>query len=251
MSIALITGASAGLGVEFVKAILKHMPEIDGLWLVARRKERLEEIASSLLNDKNCVCIAADISCKDGWEVLKSQLSEKQPDIGLLINCAGVGRMDNFADSDLETQVNMVNLNVAGLTAVTSLALPYMKRGSRIVNASSIASFCPNTRMTVYSSTKAYVSFFSRGLGMELKERGISVTAVCPGPMDTEFLGIAAIKSKTFDMLPHTSPEKVADGTIKAAVRRKTVYTPGAFFKFYRVIAKILPQRLMAHLAKT
>lgn len=251
MSTALITGASAGLGVEFVKAVLSQMPEIDGFWLVARRKDRLEEIASSVLKGKNCVCIAADISCKDGWDILKAQLSEKQPDIGLLINCAGVGRMDNFADSDLETQVNMVNLNVAGLTAVTSLVLPYMKSGSRIVNASSIASFCPNTKMTVYSSTKAYVSFFSRGLGMELKERGISVTAVCPGPMDTEFLGIAAIKSKTFDMLPHTSPEKVATGTVKAAIRRKAVYTPGAFFKFYRVVAKILPQRIMVHLAKT
>lgn len=251
MRTALITGASAGLGVEFIKAILQHMPEIDNFWLVARRKERLEEIASTLPVGKTANCIAADISCSTGWDILKAELSEKNPDVALLINCAGVGRMDNFADSDLETQVNMVNLNVAGLTAVTSLVLPYMKSGARIVNASSIASFCPNTKMTVYSSTKAYVSFFSRGLGLELKERGISVTAVCPGPMDTEFLGIAEIKSKTFDMLPHTSPEKVAVGTIKAAVRRKAVYTPGAFFKFYRVIAKLLPQSLMVHMAKT
>lgn len=251
MRTALITGASAGLGVEFIKAILQHMPEIDNFWLVARRKERLEEIASTLPVGKTVNCIAADISCSTGWDILKAELSEKNPDVALLINCAGVGRMDNFADSDLETQVNMVNLNVAGLTAVTSLVLPYMKSGARIVNASSIASFCPNTKMTVYSSTKAYVSFFSRGLGLELKERGISVTAVCPGPMDTEFLGIAEIKSKTFDMLPHTSPEKVAVGTIKAAVRRKAVYTPGAFFKFYRVIAKLLPQSLMVHMAKT
>ena len=251
MRTALITGASAGLGVEFIKAILQHMPEIDNFWLVARRKERLEEIASTLPVCKTANCIAADISCSTGWDILKAELSEKNPDVALLINCAGVGRMDNFADSDLETQVNMVNLNVAGLTAVTSLVLPYMKSGARIVNASSIASFCPNTKMTVYSSTKAYVSFFSRGLGLELKDRGISVTAVCPGPMDTEFLGIAEIKSKTFDMLPHTSPEKVAVGTIKAAVRRKAVYTPGAFFKFYRVIAKLLPQSLMVHMAKT
>ena len=251
MSTALITGASSGLGVEFINAVLHQMPEIDNFWLGARRKERLEDLAAALPADKTAHCISADISCRAGWDILKAELSEKNPDVALLINCAGVGRMDNFAESDLETQVNMVNLNVAGLTAVTSLTLPYMKSGSRIINASSIASFCPNAKMTVYSSTKAYVSFFSRGLGLELKERGISVTAVCPGPMDTEFLGIAAIKSKTFDMLPHTSPKKVADGTVKAAVRRKAVYTPGGFFKFYRVVAKILPQRLMVHLAKT
>ena len=197
MRTALITGASAGLGVEFIKAVLQQMPEIDNFWLVARRKERLEEISATLPAGKTANCIAADISCSAGWDILKAELAEKNPDVALLINCAGVGRMDNFADSDLETQVNMVNLNVAGLTAVTSLVLPYMKSGARIVNVSSIASFCPNTRMTVYSSTKAYVSFFSRGLGLELKERGISVTAVCPGPMDTEFLSVANISGNS------------------------------------------------------
>ena len=250
MNIAVITGASSGLGIEFAKLVHGSFPEVEELWLIARRIEKLETVSREISGVKTR-CITADLSCKEGWGVLENEFKAVSPDIKLLINCAGVGRMDDIADSDMECQVNMVNLNAAGLTAVTSLALPYIKRGGKIINISSIASFCPNTKMTVYSSTKAYVSSYSRGLGMELKDKGITVTAICPGPMDTEFLDIAAIKSKTFDRLPHTLPEKVAKGGIKAALKGRPVYTPGAFFKFYRLVAKILPQRLMAVMAKT
>ena len=250
MKTAVITGASSGLGVEFAHAALHAFPEIEEMWLVARREEKLKAIAGELTG-ASVRCIAADLSGREGWDVLRREFDSRQPDIKLLVNCAGVGKMDNIADSNMECQVNMVNLNAAGLTAVTSLALPYIRRGGRIINISSIAAFCPNTRMTVYSSTKAYVSAYSRGLGAELKKRGITVTAVCPGPMDTEFLEIAGIKSKMFDRLPRTSPDAVAKGGIAAAKKGKAVYTPGSFFKFYRAAAKILPQRLMIHLAGT
>ena len=251
MSTAIITGVTSGLGLSFILPILHNMPEIDDFWLIARRKERLDRIASALPDHVTSNCIEADLSCQNGWNSLLHELLQKMPEVSLLINCAGVGQMGDFEDCDLDPQMNMVNLNVAGLTAVTSLVLPFLIEGSHIINISSIASFCPNARMTVYSSTKAYVSSFSRGLGIELKGRKITVTAVCPGPMATEFLGIAEIESKTFDRLPFTSPKKVAEGAIKAALRGKAVYTPGAFFKLYRVIAKILPQRIMALLAKT
>jgi uncharacterized protein len=250
MKTAVITGASSGLGTEFARAALRSFPDIEELWLIARRKDRLETISREL-SGVSVRCIAADLSGSDGWNILRQELESCQPDIKLLINCAGVGKMDNIADSTMECQVNMVSLNVAGLTAVTSLALPYIRRGGKIINISSIAAFCPNTRMTVYSSTKAYVSSYSRGLGAELKHQGISVTAVCPGPMDTEFLEIAGIKSKMFDFLPHTDPGVVAKGAVAAAIKGKAVYTPGGFFKFYRVVAKIVPQRLMIHLTGT
>ena len=97
MSTALITGASAGLGTEFLKEVLRQMPEIDNFWLIARRKDRLEALAASLPEGKTANCIAADISVKYGWDALRVELSEKKPDVALLINCAGVGRMDNFA----------------------------------------------------------------------------------------------------------------------------------------------------------
>ena len=128
-----------------------------------------------------------------------------------------------------------------------------MSEGSAILNVSSIASFCPNARMTVYSSTKAYVTSFSRGLAYELKARKINVCVVCPGPMDTAFLTRGDIKgkSKTFDTLPYCKVDKTAKGALKAVRKGKSVYTPTLFFKFYRFLAKILPHSIVIPLAKT
>ena len=128
-----------------------------------------------------------------------------------------------------------------------------MKSGSYIINVCSIASFCPNARMSVYSSTKAYVKSFSRGVRFENKKRGINVLAVCPGPMNTEFLGVAGISgnSKTFETLPYCDPSKVAIGSIKAAEKGRAIYTPRAFYKFYRALAKVVPTSIMMHLSKT
>ncbi|MBQ2696057.1 MAG: SDR family NAD(P)-dependent oxidoreductase, partial [Clostridia bacterium] len=122
-----------------------------------------------------------------------------------------------------------------------------------IVNISSIASFCPNARMTVYSSTKAYVSSFTRGLAEEVRPAGISVTAVCPGPMSTEFLAVGNItgNSKMFATLPYDVPKKVAYGALKAAKKGRVFYTPHPFFKCYRILAKLLPHALVAKLCKT
>jgi len=149
--------------------------------------------------------------------------------------------------------VQMVDLNLKGLTAMTHVVLPYMPKGSRIMNISSIASFCPNARMTVYSASKAYVTAFTFGISEELKERGITATAVCPGPMDTDFIYAGEIKgkSKTFDVLPYCDPVKVARGALIAAGLGKTVYTPKAFYKFYRVLAKMMPTKLMMQFSKT
>ena len=183
----------------------------------------------------------------------QEKLRQDEPEVVLLVNNAGCGYLGNLGEMDAAGQKRMTDLNVTALTAVTNLVLPYMARGGHIINVSSIAAFCPNPRMTVYSSTKAYVSSFSRGLHEELRERGVGVTAVCPGPMDTEFLDLAGISgnSKTFETLPHCDPVKVVAGTYRAARAGKVIYTPTAFFKLYRVLAKIFPQRLMVKLAKT
>ena len=173
--------------------------------------------------------------------------------MGVLINNSGCGFLGNIGEGELEHQTRMVDLNLKGLTAVTHLVLPYMKTGARIVNVSSIASFCPNARMTTYSASKAYVTAFTFGLSEELRGTGITATAVCPGPMDTEFIRLGGIKgsSKTFDVLPYCDPVKVAAGALRAAKQGRTVYTPRAFYKLYRVLAKVLPTKLMMQFAKT
>jgi len=155
---------------------------------------------------------------------------------------------------EMHTQTRMIDLNNRAMTAVTSVALPFMTRGSFVINVCSIASFAPNPRMTVYSSTKAYVLSFSKSLRFELKKKGINVLALCPGPMDTEFLpaaGIAKGASHTFDTLPRVQPAMAAERSLRAAAKGRGIYTPRAFFKLYRLLAKLLPHGLVMHMSKT
>ena len=129
-----------------------------------------------------------------------------------------------------------------------------MKENSEIINTCSIASFAPNTRMAVYSSTKAYVMSFSRALRSELKSRKINCLAVCPGPMETEFLGLAGIEkgtSHTFDTLPRDNPQNVAEHSLKASRKGKAVFCDKFFYKFYRLAAKVLPTSIVMKMAKT
>ena len=139
------------------------------------------------------------------------------------------------------------------LAAVSVYQEHCLPEGGRILNVSSIASFCPNPRMTVYSSTKAYVSSFTVGLNEELRRRKISVTAVCPGPMATEFLSLAGITghSSTFEFLPYCDQVKVAGGALRAAKAGRTIYTPKLFYKFYRLLAKAMPSQLLVKFVKT
>ena len=180
-------------------------------------------------------------------------LSKNDANIKILINNAGYGTLGDVYESDYMTQSGMVDLNCRALTALTAISLKHMQEGSFIINVCSIASFCPNARMTVYSSTKAYVKSFSRGLRFENKKRGINCLAVCPGPMETEFLSVGNIKgnSKTFDTLPYCNPSKVAKNSLVYAEKGRAVYTPTAFYKFYRFLAKIVPTGIMMHLSKT
>jgi len=251
MRTAVITGASSGLGIELALAAEKKFPDIECFWLVARRADRLQETADRL--GRKTLLISADLSTDEGLNEYRAALEREKPDVRLLVNNAGFGILGDVAEADPGEQAGMIDVNVRALTVMTTVTLPYMGRGAMIVNTSSIASFCPNPRMTVYSSTKAFVTSFTRGLAEELRPRGISVTAVCPGPMATEFISVARItgNSKAFNALPYCDPKKVAEGTMDAAAAGRVVYTPKAFYKFYRFVAKLLPHSLIVKIAKT
>lgn len=252
MKTAIITGASSGLGTEFVRQLKAQFPDIDSYWLIARRADRLQALADAL-PDIQVKPISLDLTDGAALETYQTLLEREKPQVALLIGCAGCGILGDFAESRLPEQLRMIDLNIRALTGVTYLTLPYMPQGGRIINISSIASFVPNARMTVYSASKAYVSFLSRGLYEELKPRGISVTAVCPGPMETEFLSIGRISgnSKTFDRLPYCDPKKVVKGALAASKARRAVYTPRGFYKFYRVLSGLVPHAILVHAAKT
>ncbi|MBR6812717.1 MAG: SDR family NAD(P)-dependent oxidoreductase [Oscillospiraceae bacterium] len=252
MKIAIITGASAGLGRKLAECAADTFSDIDEFWLIARSEDKLQETALAI-KPRSSRVIPLDLSSNAAYEELEAKLRSEQAQVVLLINNAGCGYLNDVGDGPVEEQIRMVDLNIRALTAITHLCIPYMPRGARIINISSIASFCPNPRMSVYSSSKAYVTSFSKSIGFELRKKGVSVTAVCPGPMATEFLDIGNIKgrSKTFETLPYCEAHKVAEGAIRASFKRQSVYTPRVFYKIYRVLAKLLPHDLMMIFSKT
>lgn len=251
MNIAVVTGASSGLGQHYVRELIAQVPSLDEIWLIARRRERLEALAATYPT-VSFRCLPLDLSQPESRDVYRRTLCEAGATVSVLINNAGYGKLGNFAEQPLEEQTGMVALNCEALTAVTHLTLPFMTAGSGILNVSSIASFAPTPRMAVYCSTKAYVSSFSRALRAELRVRGIHVLAVCPGPMTTEFLEVAAITghSKAFQTLPYCRPQTVARRSLQRLLRGKGWYTNRIVYKIYRVLTKLIPHSLLLPLTK-
>ncbi len=252
MKIAVITGASSGLGEEYVGQVVEQMPQVDEIWLIARRVDRLETIASRF-PAQTFRCMPLDLTDTKSFDLYSQELKNSQAEIALLINNAGFGKLGNVADSRYDEQIGMIDLNCGALTAVTTISLPYMKKGSGILNVCSIASYAPTPRMAVYGATKSFVASFSKALHEEVKPLGIHVLTVCPGPMATDFLEVADIvgRSRTFETLPYCQPHKVAAVSLARLCRGKSWYTNRAFYKLYRVLGKLLPHSFVMKFSKT
>ena len=241
--IAIVTGASSGLGREYVRQIVIQKPDIQEIWLIARRREKLEAVAAEI-PEKNFAIFSLDLAEKESFEILRSSLEQKKPNVEILINNSGFGKLGYFEEIPLEQEAGMVDVNIRAMVCLTHIVLPYMNSGAVILNTCSIAAYIPNPRMTVYSSTKAFVFSFSKALRQELKRKNINVHAACPGPMDTEFLQVAEItqgKSPLFDGIPRVNPGEMAEKSLKKAMRGKAVYTNKLLYKLYRVLCKIVP----------
>jgi uncharacterized protein len=196
MGTALITGASAGLGVEFARLFAADGHDVV---LVARRQERLEEVAKSLKTRTHV--IATDLGAPDAVARIVAALAEKQLHIDFLVNNAGFGTTGAFASLDAERELEMIQVNVKALVGLTRALLPPMiERGAgRVLNVGSTAGFQPGPFMAVYYATKAFVNSFTEALCYELKGTGVTATVSCPGATATEFSGIAGNdKSRLF-----------------------------------------------------
>ena len=148
MKTAIVTGASSGLGREFVRQLADVFPEVECYWLIAQRADRLEELAASV-PEKQVECLSMDLCDTMSFMAIQEKLNAQKPEIVLLVNNAGCGYLGRVGEADTASQTRMIDLNLRALTAITNMTVPFMVPGSRILNVSSIASFCPTPRMTV------------------------------------------------------------------------------------------------------
>ena len=254
MSAAIITGASSGLGKEYFDLVVNNFEDIDEIWIISRSKEKLDSLAQSIDTEKKTViAVYLDLSDEESYEKLSKIFSMHKPDIRLLINNAGYGNLKNFDELSSDEIISTVKLNALGLTLMTKVCLPYMGEDSFILNVSSIGSFAPTPKMSVYCATKAYVSSLSVALSEELLDRGITVTAVCPGPMETNFFEAGKINmgdSKRFASLPRENAREIAEKSLKAAMKGKRTYINKLYYKAYRIVSKILPTDMVLNLSK-
>ncbi len=246
MSVAVITGASSGLGVCYVDAVTKLFPEIEELWLIARREERLKEVARKY-PDKHCVIIPMDMADMNSYQLLEQKVKAENPQIKVFINDAGIAGGAPFENMELERMMGIIDLNCKGATAITKVFLPYIVDGGTILEVSSTSAFVPNTGLIVYSASKSYLSALTLGLREELKNRHINACAMCPGYMITEMTGGEPTKGQSH--LPIVDTKAAALKSLKAAKKGRAVYTTGAFYKGYRLLAKILPHTLLVKFA--
>ena len=224
MKIAVITGASSGMGREFVYA-LDRDEGFDEIWVIARRRERLEELAAKCR--AKIRVFALDLRERESFSVYAKALAEEKPEIAVLVNAAGCGLFGVFREMDLEQQLDIIELNDKALTAMCHLSIPYMKKGGRIYNMGSMSSWQPVPYINVYGASKAYVLSFSRALGVELKKQGIRVMAVCPGWITTEFFDHAVHDDTITYYNRYYPPEAVIEQAIADMKKHKTVSVLG------------------------
>jgi len=243
--VALVTGASAGLGVDFARQLSKRGHP---LVLAARRKDRLQALAKELGNAR---VIAIDLSKKDAAAKLMADLQAKGEIVDLLVNNAGFGLIGRFAELDAGREREMIDLNVGTLTDLCRAVAPGMidRKSGGIINVASTAAFQPGPKMAVYFATKAFVLSLTEALHEELKPHGIRVTCLCPGPTRTEFGDVAGFGGNgLFDRVAMESPEVVAAG-LKGLDRNQAVVVPGFVNKLTASSGRFAPRSVVRKIA--
>ncbi len=243
--IAIITGASSGMGREFAIKISKSFKSIDEIWLIARRIDRLEEVQAEI--DIPCYIICEDVSEEYFIDKFAKMLKQENVKIKMLVNCAGYGLCGKIGTAACYAELGMIDTNCRGLTAVTLAAIPYMAKNSRIINLASSAAFMPQPYFAIYAATKSYVLSFSRALRRELKDKEVYVTAVCPGPVNTEFFAIAedGRERAWFKDLAMAEADEVVTLALNDAINKKEISVYGIPMKMLRIFAKTVPHKVI------
>ena len=242
MKIGIITGASSGLGRGFAEA-LGSMENVEELWVIARRSNRLDELKNTI--KAKVVPISLDLSCNECIEKYKQMLADCNPEVVALVNAAGYGRFGEFENVTLSDQMGMIDLNIAALTAVTYLTIPYLTEGAEVYQIASFSAFLPLPYVGVYAATKAYVLSLSRSLRVELSHRKIRVMAVCPKWVRTEFFDRAAEQPDVVTYYDHFyTVDQVVKRALRDMKRGKDVSTCGLRARTEARLLKLLPAKL-------
>ena len=244
--IAIVTGASSGMGQQFARTAHRHVA-YDELWIIARREDRLQKLAKELKNQK-VRCIPMDLTDDKKIQELATKFNEEKVEIALLINAAGFGKFQAVSDVPQDLADRMLNLNCKALMDMCYICLPFMQKGSKILNIASVAAFQPVPYIAEYAATKAFVLSFSRGLWKELRSSGITVTALCPYWTKTEFFDVANNKNGkdriTYFNAMYEAKDLVNRGW-RDLLKGKDVSTFGTIARMQIWLVKHLPHKLV------
>ncbi len=248
MRIAVITGASSGMGREFVRQ-LPEWERFDEYWVIARRGDRLEALREETGLPLRPICL--DLTEPDAFAHYEALLKAASPEVGLLANISGFGKFGSYADIPLSDSLRMIDLNCKAPVALTEFTLQYMKAGAKILELDSLSAFQPVPYLNVYASTKAFLLSYSRALGRELKSRGIRVMAVNPGWVKTEFFEHATQTSQTG--VTYFNKLYEAKDVMHTALRhlyrtKKDVSIHGLRVRLQVGLVKLLPHRLVMNI---
>lgn len=246
--VAIVTGASSGIGKSFVKALAEGAfifgkEQLQKVFIVARREDEL----MNLVNTYGEVLspVVADLTEEVAGYEIEKIIKDNGHEVLLLINCAGMGKRGALMDKDAESAGKTIDLNIRSLTMLTRLIVPYMAKGGRVINIASSAAFMPQVGFAVYAASKSYVVSFGTAMDFELRDRGIRTLTVCPGPVKTEFQINATDGGSGeftgFRKLVVADPDKLAKKSLSASLNGRHMLVYGFSQKLLHLASKVLP----------
>lgn len=241
--IAIITGASSGIGYEFARQIDKK--NYEEIWLIGRRAERLKDLSEKL--QTRARIFALDLCEEKSFEILKKELEISNKKIGLLINSAGMGENNYFKNTSFDDDMKTLDLNIKALTSMTKISLDFFQKDGIILNIASSAAFIPQAKFALYAASKSYVLSFSRAIRREFKD--IKISVLCPNRVETEFLKKSNNNSGGIKNLGNENLEKMVAKAIKKMGKKDLITThPSA--KILLIISKIFPHSFIMWIEK-
>ena len=246
MNIAIVTGASSGMGREFVLQLSGYV-KVDEIWAIARRRDALENLQKDTAVKVRPIVL--DLEKSESFAEMEALLAAEKPHVKLLVNAAGFGRFGTYHKTAVEDECRMIDLNCKALLVMTRLCLPYMEKGSHILQLDSLSAFQPVPFITTYGATKSFVLSYSRGMNQELKSAGIRMMAMNPGWVKTEFFD-HAFRTNTDGEIQHFSWLFEASDVVRTGLKdlyktKKDYSVHGLQVKAQVLLVKLLPHSLV------